>query len=630
MAASRSHLSRNLQLAQGGLRAVRHLTALELGEGTLLRTLSSMARHRGPAFARDWSFGELLEWAADRWRYKLSLTWRGQSFSFNDRNRRANRVARHLAALGLGPHHGMALMLSNHPRFLDAFFGLQKVGAYTVPVNIGLVGEGLAYIINHSEVEALVCDHETAVKIEAIRSQLPNLKHIWVNADEAPEGYEIPAGMQDFAELEQGMESDGDNPGLTIDPEAPGLLLYTSGTTGLPKAVVSHYKSLRTKPLGLLAQILNGPDDAIYTCLPLFHANALLLACMTCLWSGIPLHLSKRFSASRFWQEVSESGATQFFTIGSMIPVLLKNDPSHWEKDHRVRRVISAACPHDAWVPFETRFGVQLWEGYGAVDGAGVTFFNTGNAPVGSMGRPSRNVTWKLVNEAGREAGVNEPGEFMVFVGNRPESKVPYWKNEKASNEKVVDGWLQSGDLMQKDAKGYLYFVGRNSDSMRVRGENVSAYEVEKVVDAFPTVLESAAFAVPAEMGEDDIMITVIPVEGKTVDPKVLLAYLQGNLPKYAVPTWLEVVPELPKTATHRVIKKSLKDKGVTAAAIRLVPARGDNKTAAPAAPAAKATTQTARATTAPKPAKKSGQPAKPNKPAKAAKKSSQRKNTHA
>jgi crotonobetaine/carnitine-CoA ligase len=296
-----------------------------------------------------------------------------------------------------------------------------------------------------------------------------------------------------------------------------------------------------------------------------------MLTVMQALWVGIPLRLSKRFSATRFWRELAECGATQFNTVGSMIPILLKTAPSEFDRAHKVRRVVSAACPKDAWVPFETRFGVELWEGYGAVDGAGVTIFNAGTAPIGSLGRPPRVVKWRLVDSAGADAPEGQPGELWVFVGDKRESRVPYWKNEKASSEKVADGWLHTGDLMQADAGGFLYFVGRNTDSMRRRGENVSAYEVEKVVDAYPDVLESAAFGVPSPVGEQDIMISVVPVEGRTVDPKQLMAFLRERLPRYALPAYLDVVTELPKTGTHRVIKHELKSRGVSAATLRLV-----------------------------------------------------------
>ncbi len=232
--------------------------------------------------------------------------------------------------------------------------------------------------------------------------------------------------------------------------------------------------------------------------------------------------------------------------------------------------MVSAACPRDAWIPFEKRFGVELWEGYGAVDGAGVTIFNAGNAPVGSLGRPARAMKWRLVDEQGSVVSHGTPGELQVHVGAKRESRVPYWKNEKASNDKVVDGWLRTGDVMQADRKGYLYFVGRNTDSMRRRGENVSAYEVEKIVDSHPDVLESAAFGVPSPVGEEDIMIALVTVEGRRLDPEDLLAFLKERLPKYAVPSYLDVVTELPKTGTHRVIKAELKKRGVTGGTVRL------------------------------------------------------------
>lgn len=558
------------QILKGALRAIGHVIRLERRAGTLLKTLRTMREQRAPAFYEDWTYGQLLQWAAQEHGQRPFLEYQSECISFDEMNRRANRVRANLQFNGLRSGKGVAIMMSNHPNFLDAFFAIQKLGAYAVPVNTALVNDGLAYILTHSEVSAIVCDHEAAEKIAAVRDRLTAVQHIWVVTKEAPAGYQLPEGMENFTQLERGRLTQADDLQSVPDPEAPSLLLYTSGTTGLPKAVVSPYGKQRVKAIGILANLLAHRDDKIYTCLPLFHANALLLSVMQCLWVGIPLVLSKRFSASRFWQEIATSGATQFNTVGSMIPVLLKTPASPYEKTHKVRRVISAACPKDAWSVFEKRFGVLLWEGYGAVDGAGVTIINMGTAPVGSIGKPGRNVRWKLQAEDGSEAGVGQPGELCVYVANRPESRVPYWKNEKASSEKVIDGWLHTGDMLQKDEKNFLYFVGRNTDSMRVRGENVSAYEVEKVADSYPGVLESAAYGVPSALGESDIMISVIPVDAATFDPQAFAQYMRGNLPKYAVPTYLNVVSEFPKTGTHRVIKKELKERGVTPTTITL------------------------------------------------------------
>ncbi|HMJ10693.1 MAG TPA: AMP-binding protein, partial [Polyangiaceae bacterium] len=527
-------------------------------------------KKRGLVFAKDWTFAELLEWAARQYRFAPCLEYGSETHSFNDMNNRANRVARQLRAAKLGDGAGIAIMMTNHPRFLDGFFAVQKLGGYAVPVNVALVGEGLTYILNHSEARAILCDHETAAQIALVREQLPNVTHIWVNTAEAPAHYALPPGMRSFAELERGTVADCENLGGKPAPDAPSLLLYTSGTTGLPKAVVSLYGNQRVKSIGLLANLLYVASDKLYTCLPLFHANALMLTVMQALWVGIPVHLAKRFSASRFWRDVGACGATQFNAVGGMIPILLKTLPSPADRAHRVHRVISAACPRDAWQPFEERFGVKIWEGYGAVDGAGLTIFNHGSAPVGSLGKLPRLSRWRLIDEQGKDVASGAAGELVYYVGSKRESKVPYWKNEKASNEKVRDGWLYTGDIMQADSKGFLYFVGRNTDSMRRRGENVSAYEVEKIVDAHPDVLESAAFGVPSPVGEQDVMISVVPVDGRAIAPRALLEFLQERLPKYAVPSYLDIVDELPKTGTHRVIKSELKKRGVTANTIYL------------------------------------------------------------
>jgi carnitine-CoA ligase len=557
-------------LARGALRALAHIVRLEAAEGTLRQTIAEMGRRKSICFARDWTFGELLEWSAEKYKGRTFLEYGRERISFADMNRRANRVAHRLRDLGIGPGSGVALMLSNHPRFLSAFFATQKLGAYAVPVNTALIGEGLAYILDHSEVREVICDHETAAKIAAIHGELTHVRHIWVNTAEAPPDYVLPPGMQAFEALEAGAAADEANLGVQPDPDAPSLLLYTSGTTGLPKAVMQPYGQQRVKAIGLLANLVLTNADKLYTCLPLFHANALMLTTMQGLWIGIPVVLSKRFSASRFWKEVAESGATQFNTIGGMIPIMLKTPPSPYDRKHKVKRIVSAACPVDAWKPFERRFGVQIWEAYGAVDGAGVVILNPGTGPVGSLGKPGRAVTWALITGDGKPAKVGEPGELRIFVGEKKESKVRFWKNEKASNEKVIDGWLHTGDLMQADAAGYLYFVGRNTDSMRHRGENVSAYEVEKIADAHPDVLESAAFGVPSPIGEQDIMISVVVVEGSTLDPSDFMRFLQQRLPKFAVPSYLDIVDEFPKTGTHRVIKGDLKKRGVTAQTIHL------------------------------------------------------------
>src|SRR5258708_35092086 len=201
-------LGSRARLAMGAMRAVWAIGRVERDEGELGRTLALVRERRGLAFARDWTFAELLEWSARRYRYAAFLEYKAEAYSFNDMNRRANRVARRLLSSGIRAGDGVALMLSNHPRFLDAFFAIQKIGAYAVPVNTALVGDGLAYILDHSEVRSVVCDHETAVRVTEVRVSAPRVEHVWVNVDEAPSGYALPAGARSFTDLEAGTVAD--------------------------------------------------------------------------------------------------------------------------------------------------------------------------------------------------------------------------------------------------------------------------------------------------------------------------------------------------------------------------------------------------------------------------------------
>jgi len=244
------------------------------------------------------------------------------------------------------------------------------------------------------------------------------------------------------------------------------------------------------------------------------------------------------------------------------MPILMKQPRKPDDADNKVRFILSAGCPADMWEDFEKRFGLSIYEGYGAVDGGGVLLVNFGTAPVGSMGKPL-GAKCRIVDADGNDVPPRVNGELICYVGQRKGS-VEYYRNAEATSEKVKDGWLHTGDLVYADEKGFIYFVGRNTESMRVKGENVSAYEVEQAILQHPDILECAVYAVPSELAEDDIMVTFVPLEGKEVDPSGLPAFLADKLAKFAVPRYYRVVDELPKTETHRVIKRKLEELGVT------------------------------------------------------------------
>jgi crotonobetaine/carnitine-CoA ligase len=512
-------------------------------------------------FARDKSFSELLEEKANKNGDKTFLVYGNRKISYRELNEKANQLAYGLLRLGAKPGHGAGIMMTNCPEFLYAFFATQKIGMYTVPINTQLKKDGLAYIINHSEIRYLFIDSVQEGTVAEISDGIQNVRSIFSYRDEAPEDF-IPAqDMRDFDELfARGLT---ENPAMPFDRNNICIIMYTSGTTGLPKGVVFRYATSKVKLLGVPPKMIYTAGDIFYTCLPLYHANALFICVTQSLHADGTVVLSKKFSATNFWKEVRESGCTTFNTIGAMIPILLKQPPQPLDAVNNVRLVVSAACPSTDWEPFEKRFNLRLFEAYGAVDGGGFTSFNIGNAPPGSIGKPIFG-TWRIVDDKMADVGTDEVGELIFLAGKHQDTSVEFFKDEKSTNEKIIDGWLHTGDLVRMDRDGFLYFVGRCTENIRRRGENVSEYEVEKEVDKHPDVLESAAYGVPSELGEQDIMVTLVPVVGRSIDPFALHQFLQERLPKYALPRYIRIIDELPKTGTHRVMKNELKAQGVT------------------------------------------------------------------
>lgn len=559
----------NVRLLRRIFSATAASLRLEYREGELAATLRRVRKKKTLTFSRDWSYGRLLRWAAETYGERPFVDFGGEALSFQRLYLEASAWARALQALGLQAGDGVAMMLANHPDFLKLFFAIELIGAYAVPINTELRSDGLRYLLEHSEVKVVFADLESArEKLAPLHDKIASVRAYYRAGASAGDADDDPCPwLERFAIKAEQMVPFEEVP---TSPSAPCLLMYTSGTTGLPKAVTYRNGATNIKKLGFASRLFFRRDDKLYTCLPLFHANALMVTVVQALWMGLPVRISSRFSASAFWQEIRESQATSFNALGAIIPILLKTPPSPDDKQHRVRLVISSACPADAWRAFESRFGVEIWEAYGAVDGGGVVVFNAGNAPVGSIGKPLGN-RYRLVDSDGKDVGLGESGELLFFTGKEKERAVSYFKDDKASNDKVKEGWLHTGDVMRQDAQGFLYFVGRLTDSMRRRGENVSAYEVEKEVDTHPAVLESAVFGVPSELGEEEIMVCVCLADGQALDPATLRPYLSKRLARYALPRYLRILDQLPKTATHRIIKDGLKRAGITGDTIDLL-----------------------------------------------------------
>ncbi|MGA3084062.1 MAG: AMP-binding protein [Thermodesulfobacteriota bacterium] len=502
---------------------------------------------------------DLIEEQAKALGEKPYILWGDEKISFEEFDRATCRAANGLATFGAKEGDGLAILMGNCPEFLYLFYGLPRAGFYTVPVNVSFKGDGLKFILSHSDVKYLAVDDTLYPKVAELGTPLGAIKKIFIHRTTTDT---LPEGTTDLMDL---LKASSDKPQYKIRDGAVAYLMYTSGTTGFPKGVVNRNRAGAAEWFRYVASLMINPDeDILYTCLPLFHANALILTAGWAMAGGVPFGLDKKFSASQFWDRIRHYGATQFNGLGAMIPILMKQPEKPNDADNPARIVHSAACPANLWEAFEKRFNVKLWEGYGAIDGGGVTISNAGDAPVGSVGKPDPLIIWKLVDDDGNEVPQGEPGELITKVSDKKTGGVEYYKNPKASSEKLIGDWLYSGDLFYADKDGFLFFVDRKTDSMRRRGENISSWEVENVVEKFPAVAECAAFGVPSELGEDEVMIWVKPKEGLTPDIKELIRFCAENMAHFMVPRFVDVVDEIPRTSTLRVMKGDMKKRGVT------------------------------------------------------------------
>ncbi|MCF8037029.1 MAG: AMP-binding protein, partial [Desulfobacteraceae bacterium] len=370
-------MKRNLQklrLVKNAAIGVCAFAGWEISRGRLGKDIWAALTRR----PHDIAWSDLLAECAAKAPNHVFLRYNEEAFSYRQMDQNANRTARLLLAAGGARGRGVGIFMRNSPRFLDIFFGAQRAGMYAVTINPELRGEGLAYIINHSDIDLLAVDAELLDAFDAVRQQLPRVtpeKVIVDDIEAEAAGYAIAQGMQVLSNA-AGMSPQ--SPDIGYNPEDMCLIIYTSGTTGPPKGVVYRRNTTGVNQLRLLGHFLLRKDDVYYTYLSLSHGNALFVSTTTTMAARCTVALSRKFSASRFWENVRFYDATVFNTIGSIIPILMKQPEKSDDRHNNVRIVFSAACPADMWEAFEQRFGVTIYEGYGAIDGGGRGIMNLG------------------------------------------------------------------------------------------------------------------------------------------------------------------------------------------------------------------------------------------------------------
>jgi crotonobetaine/carnitine-CoA ligase len=472
---------------------------------------------------------------------RLFARFEGAPISLATLGRQADAFASALRRLGVSRGDRVAVMLRNSPAALAVAFGLARAGAIWVPVNVQQRGAGLRYIIDHSEPRVVVAEVDL---VGTIHESGAGLDRAAVVAHGEGELEGLLSGDVDFAEP----------PPAATDCFA---ICYTSGTTGAPKGVLLTHAMLRFA--GEAAALVSAArdSDVLFLWEPLSHIGGMQLLVLP-LIRRATLSMVARFSASRFWQQVIDTGATHIHYLGGILQILLKQPPAPLDRGHGVRIAWGGGCAAEVWRPFEERFGVEIRECYGMTEASSITTYND-TRTVGAVGRPVPWLAIELRDVAGRR--IDKPGERgeIVVRAHRPAALFSgYFRNTAASAKALRDGALHTGDLGSFDDEGNLAFLGRMTDSVRCRGENVSAWEVERVAGTHPAIEDCAMVGVAAEIGEQDIKLFVQPRHGERIEPAALSAWLGHRLAPYQNPRYIAVVASFERTPSQRIMKHKL------------------------------------------------------------------------
>jgi crotonobetaine/carnitine-CoA ligase len=489
----------------------------------------------------DDGFVSLLSERALRDPDGIYARFNGEPVRYGALDRQACAFAAHLHARGIAPGERVAVMMRNSIAAIACVFGLAKAGVAWVPVNAQQRGEGLRYLLSHSSPRLVIVDDELAALVtDALpESAAPT---ILIHG---------PAGGLD-AILAETSAFDQPPPA----PDAVFAIMYTSGTTGRPKGVIVSHRMLRLAAEGVGLVSAAKPGEVLFVWEPLYHIGGAQLLPLPMILD-LTLTMVERFSASRFWSQVKAEGASHIHYLGGILQILLKQPPGPLDRDHGVRIAWGGGCPPDIWPQFQQRFGVEIRECYGMTEASSITTCNDSGV-VGSVGRCMPWFGVALLGPDGLPVPNGERGEIIVET-TLPGALFPgYLDNPEATAKALRNGRLHTGDLGSLDVDGNLYFHGRMTDSVRCRGENVSAWEVEHVAAEHEAVEDCAMIGVAADIGEQDIKLFVKPREGAILNPATLSEWLGRRLAPYQNPRYIALVDEFERTASQRIMKHKL------------------------------------------------------------------------
>ena len=544
--------------------------------------LAALRNTKGLAKAPEVTTRELVERLAARFGDRPALLSDRENFTYRHLNARANQYARWARSVGVGRGDTVALMMTNRPEFMAIWLGIARAGGATALINTGQTGPALGHSLRIVKARWAIVEDRL---LDAFESATPSEQTLDVFAHGE-------AGARPRVDIAVGAFPDGNLEGdervpLTINDRC--IYVYTSGTTGMPKAAnINHYR-VQLAMLGFAGVIGARSSDRMYVCLPMYHTNGGVLGPGSVMAVGGSCFIRDRFSASEFWADLKRQRCTAFVYIGELCRYLVNTPPTPSEADHGVRLCFGNGLRPDVWQTFRARFDIpRVIEFYAATEG-NCSMFNFDGTP-GAVGRipawlerrfPVKVVEFDVATEmpcrdaAGRciECRPDQVGEAIGQILNdpeRPANRFEGYADATATERKILrdvftpgDAWFRTGDLLRRDARGYFFFVDRIGDTYRWKGENVATSEVAEALTSFPGLREAIVYGVPVPGVDGKAGMASVVVDDSTrFDPVAFFAHVSSRLADYARPTFVRLADHLDVTGTFKQRKVDLVAQG--------------------------------------------------------------------
>ncbi|HEX9544689.1 MAG TPA: long-chain fatty acid--CoA ligase [Pyrinomonadaceae bacterium] len=478
----------------------------------------------------------------------------GRRFSYTQFEQAATRAARLMQSHGVAKGDVVSLLMPNSAEYIIAYFACWQLGALAGPVNSLLKEEEISFVMNNSAAKTILIHSEFLPRLENIRNDLPQLKSTILFDDEAQATLDFANWSSTNLSL-----SDSSLPDINLDDEA--IIIYTSGTTGKPKGCLLTHGNLIANARQISEWLQFTKDDRLLSIMPLFHMNAVSVTTMSALYAGGSSVVSPKFSASRFWQIISDYEITSFGSVATMLSMLLSTYPDGVPAGLKTDQLRFAMCgsapvPAEVMQRFEETFDCLVVEGYGLSESTCRSTFNPPDKRrrAGSCGVAIGN-EMRVVDEEDNEVPDGELGEIVMRGENILKG---YYRNEEATAIAFRNGWFHTGDIGYRDRDGFFYIVDRKSDMIIRGGENIYPREIDEVLYQHPAVAAAATIGVPDALYGEDVAAFVVLKEGKGASEDELINYCREHLADYKSPKTIRIVESIPKGPTGKLLKREL------------------------------------------------------------------------